>query len=61
MNLQTVVLATLMSAAPWRRDRLETIAFVQDERPGAVLQGVARSLPGRMRPRHGGRHGKPED
>lgn len=46
MNLQTVVLATLMSAAPWRRDRLETIAFVQDERPGAVLQALRAACPG---------------
>ena len=33
--------------ATWRRDRLETIAFVQDERTGAVLQALrAASCPG---------------
>lgn len=32
--------------AAWRRDRLETIAFVQDERSGAVLQAVRAACPG---------------
>lgn len=32
--------------AAWRRDRLETIAFVQDERSGAVLQALRAACPG---------------
>ncbi len=32
--------------AAWRRDRLETIAFVQDEHSGAVLQALHAACPG---------------